>query len=199
MDKRQSYSIKEAASLPEPRKLRSRKSVQVEPECSYMFGGLGDLRRQPYIIRSPLRERDAITNTESHEPTPKRAAPAKTDAANAKYCDAATVAEKFRAAPSVADGAVKVNPLLLSTSGEGGKGPLLCGQTEKIRRTKEREMLSAIMEVANHGKFRSLTQKKCFPFLPAKRETAKRWLLGGKKKRKRSGPFILRPRPTIAY
>ena len=155
MDKRQSYSIKEAAPLPEPRKLRSRKSVQVEPQCSYMFGGLGDLRRQPYIIRSPLRERDAKTNTESHEPTPKRAAdPAKTDAANAKYCDAATVAEKFRAAPSVA---VKVNPLLLSTSGEGGKGPLLCGQTEKIRRTKEREMLSAIMEVANHGKFRSLT------------------------------------------
>ena len=154
MDKRQSYSIKEAALLPEPRKLRSRKSVQVEPECSYMYGGLGDLRRQPYIIRSPLRERDAKTNTESHEPTPKRAAdPAKTDAANAKYCDAATV----RAAPSVADGAVKVNPLLLSTSGEGGKGPQLCGQTEKIRRTKEREMLSAIMEVANHGKFRSLT------------------------------------------
>lgn len=156
----------------------------MEPQCSYMYGGLGDLRRQPYLLKSPLKEK---TVASSHN-RPESAAP---KTVPQWYCDAATFAAKLHAAsPS---GAVKVNPLLAGSRESGGEAAFH-GQMSKIRRTKEREMVTAIMEVASHGKM--ILSHKCrddadFLFA-AKKETQKSRLQLLRRKKKRSGPFILR-------
>lgn len=58
-----------------------------------------------------------------------------------------------------ATGAVKINPLMASSSSccdeEKAEGihenPVFYGQITKIRKTKEREMISALLEVAENG------------------------------------------------
>ena len=147
MDKRQKYSVKgKVSSSSAP----SGNLSAIEPQCSYMFGGLGDLRRQVYLLKSPLKENiPAATSCqnrrESAEPKP----------VPQKYCNAATVAANVRAesASSTGCGAVKINPLLMHCSEDGGSGgvadAVFHGQMSKIRRTKEREMMCAMMEVAS--------------------------------------------------
>ena len=140
MDKRQKYSIKE--KLPSSSVPSAARRGHVEPQCSYMYGGLGDLRRQPYLLKSPLKEKTVASRHNRPESTAPKTAPQ-------WYCDAATFAAKLHAAsPS---GAVKVNPLLAGSRESGGEAAFH-GQMSKIRRTKEREMMTAIMEVASHGK-----------------------------------------------
>lgn len=56
MDKRQRYSVKEAApSLNNLSRSVGGERSGGEPQCSFMFGGLGDLRRETYLCKSPLK------------------------------------------------------------------------------------------------------------------------------------------------
>ena len=58
MAKRQKYSVKEADALPRPRNYPSSiadHGGSGEPQCSYMYGGLADLRREGYSCKSPLK------------------------------------------------------------------------------------------------------------------------------------------------
>ena len=209
MEKRQRYCVKERL----PRNLVASSSSYCgrnstgrggrEPQCSYMFGGLGDLRRQPYLLRSPLRENAAGNKTIAYSHQTAPVASAKRHSQKTRYCDAATAAAKFRRSTAAAEPpsrAVKVNPLFLSTSPASGRESASLSEqmVEKLRRTKDREMMTAITEVASHGKRPPLSKPKkiqCFP-LSAK-TTSKRWPLRAKRKRRKSGPFILRPRPPV--
>ena len=152
MDKRQKYSMKEkvapsSALRGEFPASPSRCGGAAEPQCSYMYGGLGDLRRQPYLLRSPLRENKTGPHQEDPQANPEKIPQ--------RFCDSATAAARFRAKRSP-DAAVKINPLLARPSSgadvRDATIALFHGQLSKIRRTKEREMMSVITEVANHGK-----------------------------------------------
>lgn len=131
-----------------------------------MYGGLGDIRRKPYPIKSPLREETVSICSggggggsdekpvENIEPnainTPKI------------YCNSAAIAAKlFHTEISPPNSTlVKINPLhngvaavFDPTDGIGGEARVFRDQLSKIRRTKDREMKAAIIEVARHGIF----------------------------------------------
>ena len=158
MDKRQKYSIKEKVAMDKRQKYSIKEKVSSssapsgklnhnEPQCSYMYGGLADLRRQTYLLKSPLKDNNTAAPRQNRREAPQL------------YCNAATAAAKLHAAAagpsSTGCDAVKINPLLNRSDG-GGSEALFHGQTSKIRRTKEREMMSAIMEVASHGETLSI-------------------------------------------
>ena len=61
MAKRQSYSMRASGPSLLPRKkigencLPSGAEGAPYPPCAYMYGGLGEMRREPYALRSPLK------------------------------------------------------------------------------------------------------------------------------------------------
>ena len=88
---------------------------------------------------------------------PRKPAVASATPKRRNYCDTATVAAKFQM------NAVKINPLMAYSSQDIDDGahavpsselsrrenPVFYGQRTKIRKTKEQEMISALLEVAD--------------------------------------------------
>ena len=179
MEKRQRYSVKEAApSLHNgnfPSWSATGEHSGGEAQCSYMFGGLGDLRREIYFCKSPLKAEESrgkkrqakakitisihfTTLFFSHSTARKNSRSITEEKCcerkvRQKYCDdAATAAAKLKS--KMAPSTVKINPLMESYDegrAERGENPVFYGQRTKIRKTKEQEMISALLEVAQNG------------------------------------------------
>lgn len=147
------------------------------------------------IVNSHLSEDTDKTSKQECQVDPK---PPK------QYCDAATAAAKLKFQMA---GAVKINPLVAGSSrtscGEKlvdglhtEENPVFYGQRTKIRKTKEQEMISALLEVAEKGnKLKQSHYKNDAKYFSGNEHKKRKSL--GEKKRKMGGPFILRPRPPL--
>ena len=193
LEKRQRYSIKSTIPSRHPGNRSSSiakpdsggyKAASGEPQCSYMYGGLGDLRRETYLCKSPLQVKDNARYIYTHfsslcccilslyhrknvrarsaaGESKHFAVPAVESSESKSYCNAATAAASVFKMTTLATG-VKINPLCESSSHgntlvdcadvQGNiTNPVFYGQRTKIRKTKEQEMISAILEATSNG------------------------------------------------